>query len=106
MTICCALADNFVELFIARAGVGLGEACLGPAAISIIADYFAPDRRGRALAVYQAGASIGVGTSMLIGGVILAAIGDAHTVKVPRSTKRRVGTECVSTRRQRWSPQH
>ena len=83
MTICCGLARNFHELFLARAGVGLGEACLGPAAISILADYFPPLRRGRAVAVYQAGAALGAGASLFIGGVILAGLGDADRVVVP-----------------------
>lgn len=73
-TIACGLARNFTELFIARMIVGLGEACLAPAAVSIVADCFRPDRRGRAVGVMLTGGSMGAGASALFGGAILAAI--------------------------------
>ena len=48
--------------------VGLGEAALAPAAVSLIADMFAPGQRGRALSAYLIGASIGSGLSSVIPG--------------------------------------
>lgn len=70
-TFACGLADSFGELLIARVAVGIGEACLAPAGASIIVDYFAPDRRGRATTFMGAGAPIGSALSLLCGGLIL-----------------------------------
>ena len=44
-----AFADGFWTLFFCRVMVGVGEATLGPAAISLIADYFSPTRRATAI---------------------------------------------------------
>ena len=60
-TAACGLAKNFWHLFLARVGVGVGEAALSPAAYSMIADFFPKEKLGRALGVYQAGAFVGAG---------------------------------------------
>jgi MFS family permease len=70
-TIGCGLAGGFGQLFGARLVVGLGEAVLSPAAISLISDYFPPSQRGRAVGLYFTGICIGVGGSFLIGGEVL-----------------------------------
>ncbi|AXU20291.1 hypothetical protein C7W88_16515 [Novosphingobium sp. THN1] len=44
-TIACGLADSYEALIVARAIVGMGEAVASPASISLIADYFRPERR-------------------------------------------------------------
>lgn len=71
MTALCGLATSFVGLFLARVGVGVGEATLSPTAYSLISDYF--DRRRRALAIsfYAIGYPIGGGLALLIGGWLL-----------------------------------
>lgn len=69
-----ALAQTYEQLLLARIGVGIGEAVLAPAAYSMIADYVAPERRGRALAVYYVSIAIGSGASLLLGGWLLALI--------------------------------
>lgn len=71
MTAVCGLARNFWELFWARVGVGVGEAALGPAAFSMIADLFPREKLGRALGVYQSGAFIGAGVALLLGGIVI-----------------------------------
>lgn len=71
MTAGCGLAQNFWSLFLLRMGVGVGEAALSPAAYSIIADYFPKRNRGRALAVYTLGISIGVGVALMGGGALI-----------------------------------
>lgn len=71
-TVACGMAQTFGQLFAARMAVGLGEACLAPAAVSLVADYFSPDRRGRAMGLIQAGTPIGSAMSLLIGGAILS----------------------------------
>ncbi len=74
MTILAGLASSYSQLLVARMGVGVGEAVLAPAAYSIIADYVAPDRRGRALAFYYVSLAIGSGASLFLGGLILSLI--------------------------------
>ncbi len=71
MTAACGLARSFAGLFLARVGVGVGEAALSPAAYSMIADYFPKEKLGRALAVYQSGAMFGAGIAFLVGGAAL-----------------------------------
>ena len=70
-TLLCGLAPSFEVLFAARIIVGLGEAVLSPAAISLISDTFPPERRGAAVGVYFTGIAIGIGGSILIGGEVL-----------------------------------
>ncbi|WP_260437077.1 MFS transporter [Burkholderia sp. Bp9012] len=72
MTICCGLSTGFWQLFFSRMGVGIGEACLGPAAFSMIADCFVPKQRGRAIATYNMSNYVGVGASLLFGGAIIS----------------------------------
>jgi MFS family permease len=71
MTATCGLARSFFGLFLARVGVGVGEAALSPAAYSMIADYFPKEKLGRALGVYQAGAFFGAGIAFLVGGLVI-----------------------------------
>ena len=73
-TLACGLVHSFTGLFSARIVVGLGEAVLSPASISLISDYFPPARRGTAVGCYLSGIAMGVGASILIGGGVLHAI--------------------------------
>lgn len=69
-TAVCGLAQNFVQLFAARIGVGVGEAGGVAPAYSLIADYFPPRERARALAVYSFGIPIGSAAGIVIGGLL------------------------------------
>src|SRR3984957_11449861 len=73
-TIACGLSHTFGELFASRIVVGLGEAALSPAAISLISDYFPASRRGTAVALFLSGIAMGSGVAILIGGGVLHAI--------------------------------
>lgn len=73
MTIACGLAPGFIALLIARAGVGLGEACFLPPAASLLSDRFVPEKRGAAMAIIQLGSPI----SLLLAAVATATIGVA-----------------------------
>ncbi len=73
-TIACGLSHNFAQLFAGRIAVGLGEAALSPAAISLISDYFPPSRRGTAVALFLSGIAMGIGAAILIGGGVLHAV--------------------------------
>ena len=79
MTALSGLAQRFWELFIARMGVGIGEATLSPAAYSLMADLFSKDRLARAIALFSAGSLIGAGAAFVFGGVVLGIVG-AHPV--------------------------
>jgi len=70
------LARDFETFFVFRALVGLGEAAVAPAAMSLIADMFAPSQRGRALSAYLIGATMGTALSSVVPGMILRA--DLH----------------------------
>lgn len=83
MTMACGLADNYQELFLARIGVGIGEATLAPAAYSMICDAFAARRRGTALGLYSSGIYLGIGASIAIGGFVLASLRGAPEVALP-----------------------
>lgn len=72
MTVACGFSRNFFQLFLTRVGVGVGEATLSPAALSILSDYFPPKRLGFAVSVYLSGAAIGTGLAFLLGGAALA----------------------------------
>ncbi len=67
MTAACGLARNYWQLFLARVGVGVGEATLNPGALSLISDYFPRARRGRAISFYNMGVSLGVGIANIVG---------------------------------------
>ncbi|MEO8224294.1 MAG: MFS transporter [Gammaproteobacteria bacterium] len=83
MTASCGLARNFVQLFLARVGVGVGEAALNPAALSMISDYFPRRTRGRALTFYNMGISLGVGVALIFGGQVIAWVAGAPPVELP-----------------------
>ncbi|MCX2982928.1 MFS transporter [Halieaceae bacterium IMCC14734] len=70
MTALCGAATGFVSLFLARLGVGIGEAGGSPPSYSIIADYFKPSERARAMGVYVTGAVLGTGGGLIIGGLL------------------------------------
>lgn len=82
MTALCGTAVGFFSLFFARLGVGVGEAGGSPPTYSIIADYFKPKERPRAMAVYVAGAALGTGGGLILGGWLGEMIGWRKTFMV------------------------
>jgi predicted MFS family arabinose efflux permease len=69
-TVLSGFARNYGVLAVARAGVGVGEAGCSPTAHSLLADYFPPQKRATALAIYSMGISIGTLLGMAIGGIV------------------------------------
>lgn len=65
-TAATGLAKNFAHVFIARMGVGVGEAALSPCTMSMISDSFEPSRRGKPIAFYTSALSLGAGIASLI----------------------------------------
>tara|TARA_Y100000590_G_scaffold123119_1_gene140996 strand:+ start:2639 stop:3913 length:1275 start_codon:yes stop_codon:yes gene_type:complete len=70
MTALSGLAKNFFHLAAARIGVGVGEATLSPAAHSMISDYYPPEKRATALAIYSMGIHLGIFLGYFLGGWI------------------------------------
>ncbi|MBO6556086.1 MAG: MFS transporter [Pseudomonadales bacterium] len=70
MTALSGFAQNFVQLLIARIGVGIGEAGGSPPSHSLLADYFAPEKRATALGIYALGVPVGILFGNLAGGWI------------------------------------
>ena len=65
------LAKNFVQMFVARLSVGVGEATLSPCAMSLIADSFPEERRGKPIAMYGSAISVGSALAALLGAAVL-----------------------------------
>lgn len=66
---------NALMLVLARIGVGIGEAGGAAPSYSLISDYFPPQRRGLAMAVFNLGFPIGIGCGIAIAGSIAAVHG-------------------------------
>lgn len=83
MTALCGLARNFIDLFLARVGVGVGEATLSPAAYSMISDYFPREKIGRAMGVYNMGVYLGSGLAFIVGGAVIEMAASSPPVDLP-----------------------
>lgn len=70
MTALCGLAQSYGQLVLARVGVGVGEAGCTPAAMSLITDKVAPEKRSSAIAFYGLGVPLGGLLGMMIGGIV------------------------------------
>lgn len=68
-------ADSFWTIFLCRVMVGIGEATLGPAAFSMLSDYFPVRMRATASAIYSIGIPIGGGLAFFLGGWIGQTLG-------------------------------
>lgn len=73
-TALCGMATGFWQLFFFRLGVGVGEAGGVAPSYAMIADYFPPEKRARALAIYSLGIPIGLAGGALLGGYIAATV--------------------------------
>nr|WP_151716474.1 MFS transporter [Acinetobacter sp. TUM15071] len=82
-TAACGLSKNFAQMFLARLGVGAGEAALSPAFYSIVTDLFPKEKLGRALGLYAIGAFIGSGLAFLIGGYVISLLKNVDSVVLP-----------------------
>lgn len=72
MTAVCGLAQNFGQLFLARFGVGVGEAGASPPSHSIVSDIFSANQRATALSIYSFG---------VYGGILVGTVGGAYLVQ-------------------------
>jgi MFS family permease len=69
-TAVCGLAQNFWHLFLARMGVGIGEAGGVAPSYALISDFYPRERRARALAIFSLGIPIGSALGVFFGGWI------------------------------------
>lgn len=83
MTAVCGLANSYWILFIARVGVGIGEATISPAAYSMIADYFPRTKLARAISVYVVGLYVGAGLAIITGSIVVKFVSSADTLILP-----------------------
>jgi MFS family permease len=82
-TALCGLAHTFVQLFLARVGVGVGEACVGPATYSMLADLFPREKLARAVSVLNFGFIAGIALSAILGGTVIGALEHVPPITLP-----------------------
>ena len=61
---------NFIQIFITRSFLGIGEAGYAPASLSMIGDLFPKEQRGRILSLWSIGNLIGTALGLILGGII------------------------------------
>jgi len=83
MTGGCGIASSYWQLFLLRIGVGVGEACLSPAAYSLITDSFPPKKRAMPFSVYTMAIYIGSGIAFLFGALLIRSFGTKEMIVVP-----------------------
>lgn len=81
--IACGLSTGFWMLFISRMSVGLGESSLMPAAHSLLSDAFPKHRLATAISVYSLGSMVGLGLSLILGGVVVQTLSAHPTFNLP-----------------------
>jgi MFS family permease len=74
-TVLCGLAMGYWQLFLCRLGVGVGEAGGVAPAYALISDYFPPERRARAIAIYSLGVPMGLAGGTLLGAYVASLLG-------------------------------
>ena len=79
----CGLAQTYAQLFLARVGLGVGEATLMPSAFSLISDYFPRKKLPLAYAVMMLGAPIGSGLAFIVGGMVASYAENVGVVEIP-----------------------
>jgi MFS transporter, Spinster family, sphingosine-1-phosphate transporter len=75
LTAATGLARSFVQMALPRMLIGVGEACLTPSSMSLLADRFPPARRALASGVYYMGYPLGIGGSFIFAGIVGPTLG-------------------------------
>lgn len=83
MTIACGLTRSYWQIFLARIGVGIGEATLSPSTTSLLGDYFPRKDLPLALSIFQTGPIIGSGMAFVIGGFVLDMVQQTDPMVLP-----------------------
>jgi MFS transporter, Spinster family, sphingosine-1-phosphate transporter len=74
-TLFTGFACSFVQLFLSRAVLGIGEASYYPAGTSLLSDYFPKAQRGRAMSIWGAGSALGIAVGFAGGGYVAEKFG-------------------------------
>jgi MFS family permease len=74
-TVLAGLTRTFIQLFLVRSVLGIGEAGYAPASLSLLGDYFAKEHRGRILSYWSMGTLIGAAIGFTMGGLVADAFG-------------------------------
>jgi MFS family permease len=77
-TMLCALTGNFVQLFMARMLIGVGEAGYAPGGSAMISGLYPIDKRARMMGLWNAAIPLGSAVGVLLGGIIAAKLGWKH----------------------------
>ena len=70
-TFACGMSSSYAQLLVARMGVGAGEASVTPAAWSMLADYFPPEKLARPVSLYLMGPYLGGGLALIGGAEVI-----------------------------------
>ncbi|RMF10989.1 MAG: MFS transporter [Alphaproteobacteria bacterium] len=82
-TAACGLATSYATMFLARVGVGVGEAALNPSAVSIISDTFPKHKVAKAIALYTLSIYIGGGLAIIVGGNLIDFFASLGAITIP-----------------------
>ena len=74
-TLFTGLARNYLQLFLARAVLGIGEAGYYPAGTALLGDYFEKESRGRAMSIWASGTAVGIAVGFAGGGIVASILG-------------------------------
>ena len=77
-TAICALTGNFVQLFMARMLIGVGEAGYAPGGSAMISGLYPVDKRARMMGLWNASIPLGSAIGVLLGGIMAAKLGWKH----------------------------
>jgi MFS family permease len=77
-TALCALTGNFVQLFMARLLIGVGEAGYAPGGSAMISGLYPIDKRARMMGIWNASIPLGSAIGVLLGGIIAVKLGWKH----------------------------
>lgn len=77
-TAVCALTGNFIQLFMARMLIGIGEAGYAPGGTAMISGLYPIDKRARMMGIWNASIPLGSAIGVLLGGIIAARFGWKH----------------------------
>jgi MFS family permease len=83
MTAACGMARTYAHLFLARVGVGVGEAALNPSAFSLLSDTFPEKKRALPTAIFHLGIPFGTGLALIIGGYVVDAVARLDPSAIP-----------------------